>query len=294
MLKVVLFSVLLSLSILCWGKEEEEKKEGPTPVGNFSVPVVTQISPLISFGQLLVGENAFLAEVFGFYDQTDHGYSNVIEPNGIYGIRDDMSLFFIVPFSLKGKEGSSHSSGIEDILLQYEYGFYQRTKKEYTLLSTVVANVQFPTGSSIKKPPTGSGWFTYFLGTTFSYMSPNWYAFFSSGANFPTAHHGTKFGNAYLYQCGFARYIKQLSPPGCIFDLMIEFDGTYFQKDRFAHVVDRNTGGNVIFVTPSIWLSSKSWLLQSGASFPILQNLNGEQDKIIYSINYAFGLAFQF
>jgi hypothetical protein len=293
MLKIVLFSVLLSLSIFCWGKEEEEKEE-PPPVGNFSVPVITQISPLISFGQLLVGENAFLSEISGFNDQTHHGYSNVIEPNAIYGIRNDMSLFVMVPLSLKSKEGSSHSSGIGDVLLQYEYGFYQRTKKEYTLVSTVVANVQFPTGSSRKKPPTETGWFSYFLGTTFAYTSFNWYAFFSTGGNFPTAHHGTKFGNEYLYQCGFARYIEQLSPPGCIFDLMIEFDGTYSQKDRFAHARDRNSGGNAIFVTPSIWLSSKSWLLQSGASFPILQNLNGEQDKIKYSINYAFGVAFQF
>jgi hypothetical protein len=145
-----------------------------------------------------------------------------------------------------------------------------------------------------KNPPTGNGWFSYFLGTTFVFMSYDWYAFLSPGAYFPTSHHGSKVGNSYLYQWGFARYIKALSPPGCIFDLMIEFDGTYSQKDRGSHGKNLDTGGNVLLATPSFWLSSTSWLIQSGISFPIFQNLNGNQDKLEYDISYVAGLVLQF
>ena len=77
-------------------------------------------------------------------------------------------------------------------------------------------------------------------------MSYDWYAFVSPGANFSTSHHGTKVGNSYLYQWGFARYIKALSPPGCIFDLMIEFDGTYSQKNRRFAAEEPDSGGNVL------------------------------------------------
>jgi hypothetical protein len=266
----------------------------PLPIGNFSVPTVTQIAPLISFGQLLIGKEALLPQLSGSYTRGHDGYSNIIAPNMIYGIRNDLSVFFLVPFTPKSRAGTSHSSGIEDIFLQMEYGFYNKSRLDYTVLATIVGNVQFPTGSSSKNPRTGNGAFTYFLGTTFSYLSQNWYAFASPGVNLTTTHHRTKFGNSYLYQWGFARYIKPLSPPGCIFDFMVEFDGTYVEKNKIHGSIDPNSGGNVIFMTPSIWLSSKNWLIQLGVGFPIVQDLNGKQDKIEYSTAYTLGIAFQF
>ncbi len=275
-------------------KEEEKKDEDLLPLGNFSVPLVTQISPLISFGQLLIGKNALLHQLTGIYAQGHDNYDDVIAPNVIYGIRDDLSVFFSLPFTPRSRSGSSHSSGIEDIFLQGEYGFYNKTRADYTLQATVLANVQFPTGSSSKNPPTGHGSFGYFLGTTYAYTSFNWYAFISPGVNLTTTHHGTKFGNSYLYQWGFARCIKQLSPRGWIFDLMIEFDGTYAEKNKIRGITDLNSGGNVIFVTPSIWLSSKRWIFQWGIGFPLVQNLNGHQDKLKYSIDYNLGIAAQF
>lgn len=267
----------------------------PLPIGNFSVPAVTQIAPLISFGQLLIGKHALLPQLVGSYTQAHHGYSNILGPNVIYGIRDNFSVFLSAPFNLKSRSGSSHSSGIEDMVLQLEYGYFSRSREDYSLQGSIVTNVQFPTGSSRKNPSTGNGSFSYFLGTTFAYLSQNWYAFASPGVNLTTTHHhGTKFGNSYLYQWGFARYIKQLSPPGWIFDLMIEFDGTYAEKDKIHGKVDPDSGGNTIFVTPSIWMSSKRFVLQWGIGFPIVQDLNGKQDKALYQIAYNFGVGFQF
>lgn len=274
--------------------KDENKNEKPLPIGNFSVPTVTQLAPLVSFGQLLIGEKALLPQLTGTYARGHHNYADVIAPNFIYGIRDDLSLFFSVPFTPRSRLDSSYSSGIKDILLQFEYGFYNKSCRDYTQQTTVVANVQFPTGSSSKNPPTGAGACSYFLGFTNAYLSNNWFAFFSPGINITTTHHGTKFGNTYLYQWGFARYIERLSPQGWIFDLMIEFDGTYANKDKIQGKTDPNSGGNVIFATPSIWLSSKRWVFQFGIGFPIVQNLNGHQDKIKYSINYNLGIATQF
>ncbi len=288
-MKKSIVAILCTSSFLL-GNERSE----PLPIGNFSVPTVTQIAPLVSFGQLLIGEEALLPQFSGSYTRTHHGYLNTIAPNVIYGIRDDLSAFFVVPFNPRSRTYSSHSSGIEDILLQMEYGYYRTGRKDYTLEATVVANVQFPTGSSTKNPRTGNGSFAYFLGTTFAYLSYNWYAFVSPGVNLTTTRHGTKFGNSYPYQWGFARYIDQLSPPGWIFDLMVEFDGVYVEKTKIHHTTDRNSGGNSIFVTPSLWLSSNRLIVQCGISLPLLQDLHGKQDKITYSIAYILGSAFQF
>ncbi len=269
-------------------------EEGPYPMGNFSVPLIAQIAPLISFGQLLIGKKALLPQLTGAYIRGHNSYDDVIIPNVIYGIRDNLSVSFFVPFIPRSRSGSSHSSGIEDIFLQCEYGFYNKSSSNYTLQATVVANLQFPTGSSSKNPPTGNGSFSYFLGATYACTSFNWYAFISPGVNLRATHHGTKSGNSYLYQWGLARYIESLSPRGWIFDLMIEFNGTYAEKDRVHGITDFNSGGNSIFVTPSIWLSSKRWIFQWGIGFPILQNLKGHQDKIKYSISYNLGIAIEF
>lgn len=291
MQKVLLkFLLLIPFFLFSDGKEKIE----PFPVGNFSVPTATQIGPLVSLGQTLVGKNYLLPEFTGFYTKSHHGYTDELEPNIIYGILDELAVSLFVPFTPKSRERSSSSSGIEDILLQLEYAFYNKITKNYILQATVVGSVGFPTGSSSKKPPTGTGSFSYLLGATLSYLSSNWYAFLSPGAQLTTKHHGTKFGNSYLYQWGFARYINRLSPKGWAFDLMIEFDGAYLEKNKIHGKIDRNSGGNVIFVTPSLWLSSRRLIFEWGMGFPIVQDLNGHQDKVLYSIDYNLAVAFQF
>jgi hypothetical protein len=292
MIRRLFCTLLLCLPGFLLGHEGEEVD--PPPVGNFSVPPVTQVGPLVSFGQLLIGEKALLFQLTGSYVRGHHVYDNGLVPSVVYGILDTFSVFVAAPFSPRSRSGSSHSAGMEDMLLQLEYGFYQRSRSDYTLQATVVGNVQFPTGSSSKNPPTGAGAFSYFVGSTCVYQSSRWYAFVSPGVNMPTAHHRTKFGNSYLYQWGVARYIRQLSPPGWVFDLLIEFDGTYSKKNKIHGTTDPDSGGNVILITPSIYLSSKRWILQWGVGFPLVQNLNGHQHKIDYSIAYNVGIAAQF
>ena len=92
------------MPIFLFGHEEE--KAEPLLIGNFSVPLVTQISPLISFGQLLIGEKALLPQVTGAYALGHNSYADVIAPNVTYGIRDDLSVFFSFP-SLQ-KAGRTH------------------------------------------------------------------------------------------------------------------------------------------------------------------------------------------
>ncbi|MBS0624493.1 MAG: hypothetical protein JSS32_00395 [Verrucomicrobia bacterium] len=253
-----------------------------------------QIAPLVSFGQLLIEEDVLLPQLTGFSSITHHGYQNIAAPNAIYGIRDNLSVYFAVPVNIRSKTYSSRSSGFNDLILQLEYGYVNWAERDSSLQATLVGNIQFPTGSSSKNPPNGAGWFSYFAGTTLSYMTYDWYAFVSPGANLTISHQGTKFGNSYLYQFGLARYIEFLSPRGWIFDLMIEIDGTFMERNEVDGAADPDSGGNVILATPSIWLSSDNWFFQWGISVPIFQNLNGTQDSLEYSVDYNLGVAIRF
>ena len=182
------------------------------------------------------------------------------------------------------------SRGWEDLFIQLEYAVY--TMKTLTSVdqATIVANMTFPTGSSKKNPPTGFGASSYFIGGTYSHMTTDWFAFTSHGAVFPTAHHQTKFGEQLLYQFGFGSNIP--SPKKWIYAWMVEMNGQYTRKNKIQGVIDPNSGGNTIFVTPSLWVSSERIILQFGVGVPIVQHLFGEQRKYHYSLVCNLGYTF--
>jgi hypothetical protein len=46
-----ILSILLPHLIYAETQPQDKKKDEPFPIGNFSVPLITQIAPLVSFGQ---------------------------------------------------------------------------------------------------------------------------------------------------------------------------------------------------------------------------------------------------
>ncbi len=279
-----LFFSLMMVSFSIYAKDEQ------CNVGNFSVPFSQQPGPLISFGENIIDRNQVQLFLFGddFIGKEKHFIDLV--PGILYGITDDLSVFFNVPIAASDKENGHRSSGFEDLFLQFEYAIYLRNSSCFSETVTIVANASFPTGSSHKDPPTGFGAMGYFIGATYNRTWTKWFLFTSYGATFPTAHHRTKFGNSYLYQFGLGRNIADSK--GWIIAWMVEVDGTFSERNKFDGSKDPNSGGNVIYLTPSLWASSKDWILQLGAGYAVQQNLFGHQKRDEYLIAFNFGRTF--
>ena len=171
-----------------------------------------------------------------------------------------------------------------------EYSFYNKKTSVYVDQATLVGNITTPTGSIKKNPPTGFGSPSMFLGGTYCRMMIDWFIFASQGAILTTSDHKTKIGNQFLYQFGLGRNIP--SPPGWIYAWMVEIDGQYNKKSRVRGNIDHNSGGNAIYVTPSLWISSKDIVFQFGVSVPVHQNLFGVQHQFDYALNLNFSWAF--
>ncbi len=265
-------------------------KVRPPTLGNFALPTSQQPGPLVSFGENIIDKGQ--AQLFVFADVFIGKNSCLTDvvPGILYGITNDLSFFFNVPFSPGNKDRDKHSSGIEDIFAQFEYAFYNGINSNSVNQATIVANIAFPTGSSSKDPPTGFGSSSFFLGATFNHTAIDWFIFTSPGAIFTTSRHGTKFGDHFLYQFGFGRNIP--SPAGWIFAWVLEFDGQYSWKDKIKGCTDPDSGGNTIYMTPSIWISSRRIILQFGAGYPIVQHLFGDQPKKFVSFDFDFGVTF--
>lgn len=280
----------LLVSILLLSVLHAEEKEEPPKCGNFSLPTSQQPSALVSFGQNIVDQGVVCLfwYIDGYYGK--HGYLNDIFPGILWGIRDDLSLFINFPFSPGNKEFHHHSAGLEDFSAQLEWAFYSKSTCCSFTQATLVANVTAPTGSATKNPPTGFGSPGFFFGTTLNYSTVTWEVFTSYGYTLTTQRHRTKIGNSFLYEIGLERYLP--SPCGWTFAVLLELDGVYSWKDKIKGKIDRSSGGNVIYLTPSLWFSSERTIIQIGVGYPIVQHLIGKQAKkfVSYDINIGVTL----
>ncbi len=278
-------------------KKEKEKKtdnakeeEEPPKIGNFALPTSQQPAGLFAFGGNIIDKNEVQLYLFADYFRGKKRIVSDVIPSILFGVTDDLSLFFNFPVTPILKDGRDQSRGAEDFFIQLEYAFYNKKTAMYADVATIVGNITFPTGSDNKRPPTGYGSPSLFLGGTYYHTMIDWFVFTSHGGILTTRNFDEKVGDQFLYQFGFGKNIP--SPEGWIYAWMLEVDGQYSKKNRINNVLDPNSGGNLIFVTPSIWVSSKYTLFQFGISIPVNQNLFGNQKKISYGFNLNMAYTF--
>ena len=271
-------------------KEDSSKEESPPRIGNFSLPTSQQPAALFGFGGNIIEKGEI--QLYFFADDFV-GKKRIVSdliPGVLFGITDDWSIFFNTPVTPLMKNDKDQSRGLEDWFVQLEYAFYNKSTYCYQDQATVVANITFPTGSIRKNPNTGFGAPSIFLGTTYYRTMVDWVLFTAYGGVLTFSEHRTKYGDQFLYQWGVSRYVP--SPKGWIFAWMLELDGQYNKKDRIRGKIDPDSGGNVVYLTPSIWASSKVFLFQFGVSIPLNQNFFGKQNKFDYALNLNMAYSF--
>lgn len=270
--------------------KKDETPPAPPRIGNFSLPTSQQPNRLFSFGNTLIDKN--VAQAFFFADDFVGKHKKIVTlfPYIDFGLSDDCAVLLTFPYVPENRELRDHSTGLGDFSVQVECSVYSKTTYCYEDQATVLAAIVAPTGSIIRRPATGFGSTAFFVGATYNRMMVDWFMFACEGAFLTTSEHGFRQDNQFLYQGGIGRNIP--SPCGWIYAWLVEVDGQYSQKNSNKGVIDHNTGGNVIYVTPSLWVSSKYLLAQFGVSFPVNQNLFGNQPKFDYALNFALAWTF--
>lgn len=259
------------------------QEAAPPKIGNFALRTSQQPSGHFGFGGNIIDKGDVQLFLFAEEFVGNRKVTSNLVPNVLFGITDDFSIQLNFPFSPYMQDGDEKSRGREDFFMQFEYAFYNKSTSTYVNQATVVTHFTTPTGSARKNPPTGFGSPSFFIGGTYYHFRVNWFAFVASGAMLTTSHRGTQISNQYLYQGGIGRNIP--SPKGWIYAGLLELDGQYAGKNQFEYLLDVDSGGNIIFVTPSLWVSSEKFLLQFGVSFPVAQRTFGQQRKINYALN---------
>lgn len=259
--------------------------------GNFSLKIAQQPGSLVSIGQTILEKKQSQINVILQSPQFEGGYTTSLAPNFTYGLTDEFTLQIAVPVILQAKKNNLRSSGLSDLQVQLEYVYYNRDTKQFSEQGTLLSQLSFPTGSIEKKPSTGLGAMSLLLGTTFSRTYEKWYAFFCSGVTLNDSYHASNSGNQYLYELGIGRNIDS-RPSKWIFAWLVEMDGQYSTANISTFLRDENSGGNLIYVTPSLWFSTPVLILQTGLGYAVSQNLLGNQRKNTYLWIMDFSLTF--
>ena len=226
-------------------------------------------------------------------EQSQHGYEQALHLHATYGLTADWAVAVEVP-QVKKIEENQNASGTGDVMLQTKWRFYRRDYAEGRQDQVaLLAAVKFPTGDTDSEPSLGSGSTDTIIGFTVGRESRTLYYFADlryriNGENDKKASLTLKKGNAWLYGAsfGFRPWLSEYWEPDTVF--LMELFGKQQAKATLKNKALENTGGHTTFVGPSFLWSYKNWMVTGGVSVPVMQNLNGEQEKQQYQ--FALGI----
>lgn len=271
--------------------------------GNFALPTSQQPGPFFSFGQNIVDKKQLIVSFNPSYLYSQSQRITEGTPSLLYGITNTASLLVTLPYAISYKNGTQSVSGIGDLALDLEYAFYNHDNSKYSDQATLVFSPTFPvsnlktaskkqipseriSGFSRKNAPSSFNAYSYFIGTTYSRSFVDWYGFAAPGVLFIDKQNLIQQGAQYYYNVGIGHTLNSKEHK-YIFSGLLELNGQYSDKTRLASHVVPNTGGSIIYATPSLWFSTPKLVVQAGVSLPIAQSWYGNQSNISY---YASGI----
>jgi hypothetical protein len=76
-------------------------------------------------------------------------------------------------------------------------------------------------------------------------------------------------------------------------DALLEINGEWHDKQRTAGIVDPNSGGNTIFISPGLRLTVENWSTYMMVGIPVVNDYNGIQAtptwRVLAGVSAVFG-----
>lgn len=179
----------------------------PPRIGNFALTGSQQPGQFLSFGANILDKGQ---SQFSMMATDYHGPSHcqaTLAPAYLYGLTENASILLQLPYAVRYKEGTQHSSSIADALVQFESAFFNHKTAYFEDQATIVTGLFLPTGDHDKNPPTGTGSTSLLVGATFTRTYIDWVYFTSLGMQWNTRYDEFKPGNQFIYQLGLGKNI---------------------------------------------------------------------------------------
>jgi hypothetical protein len=195
---------------------------------------------------------------------------------------------------------TSNPDGLTDLWLSAKYRFYRGPLGQMA----VFAGVKFPAGRSdvndsngapLEPSATaGSGSVDGMAGLAYSrFLTSRVTLDASAQYTFRAEHHqfrlGDRFDGGVAFAYRFTRDIRKFPQ----FSAFAEANVRHLAKSRDTGVLDDNTGGTALFITPGFRVGfCEHFSITVGVPVPVVQDLNGEQLKTSFKVNASLNLSF--
>ncbi|MDD5731005.1 MAG: transporter [Candidatus Omnitrophica bacterium] len=247
-----------------------------------------------------------------------------------YGVTEDLTLNLNLPYVLRahiregsvesgisGIENHGSSEGISDLAVLSEYRFFYDKNKG--LEAAFLFGLKTPSGNTGIKDKTGARFTTEHqpgsgswdpqagIALTrhlrkFSFDTNYSYTFANKGAQ------DTYLGDIFNYNFSVS-YCPQAEEEseavegshheenehgdGPSWNYILEVNGEWRGKQKIGAEKDPNSGGNTIFFSPGIRLTTQSkWAYALSVGVPVFQNLDGKQNKSLVNIVFQLSKGF--
>lgn len=311
--------VVIFTSVLMAGSALAHHPSGGAGLGTAG-PVKTISASTLQAGKLSFALQFELIELDEFSDSQLHSYADhgkdVHSADSIfhsvlgmgYGITDDLTVSLRLPYEQVNNVREVHSAEPDEIHVHGDakgfgdltvMGQYRFLKTADDLESAVFFGLRIPTGKTNDRDIEGETFETEFLPGTGSWgpivgiAATRRTGRVSVDANLQytfgmTGTQRTNLGDIFDYNAS----VSYRAVSGKIsWDLILEANGQWKEKQKAGSMKDENSGGNVIFLSPGMRLifdKKASAFLSIG--IPVVQNMNGIQDDTRYKA--LFGVSF--
>ncbi len=261
-------------------------------IGPDHLPYASGPGPLFSFGQNVQQKNGFVYRQIYAYTETDFHSILLIHNHFYYGITDYLTFVLKQPIIAKNFQTGVNGRGLGNTRIELEgIPYMYHIPDEFRFRTTLIGGLIFPTNTSqiISLQTTKS--MNYFAGVTESIATRNIFQYMFFGIFIPTSKHGNNFGFLFYYQTGFAHRIIMRDDFYLGADL--EISGQYQKSQKVAGVTDYTTGGNTIFIGPSLRCSRDHFILQLGIQYPwVKHNKRPQLDPTNFRSAFAAAMRF--
>ena len=238
--------------------------------------------------------------------------ARVVSAAVVYGLSKKISLIGIFPLFDKELRfnGASriHSLGagfgLGDATFLAKWRFVKKDRGRGSFQLSLQGGIKTPTGRSDARDPssgellppklqrgTGSWDPTADLITSYVTPSARWFFKVSAGGTLSTTVGDCERGDRVRYDVMVKTRITPLSSRDLF--LLLELNGLWQGRSRSGQVEIRSSGGNLVYLSPGIqYLVRQNVILETGAQFPVVRDLNGTQ--LAPSVSVLVGLRYIF
>tara|TARA_R110000744_G_scaffold91550_1_gene177529 strand:+ start:50900 stop:51760 length:861 start_codon:yes stop_codon:yes gene_type:complete len=264
--------------------------------GAFAVPITSNTALPVSEGEIILREQL----IFSRASDSLAGISRELTVTSSvsvigYGLSPRLAVFGVVPVidrELRVGSSSSAASGLADAKAFARYEVFRRDGPGRTLRLASFAGVTIPTG---RTGETGDGSTDLFGGLVLTSAHTDWSFDGQLGFVLNGEADGFARGDSVSLDASVQYRISprriDVGTRGFLYGVL-EANLTHADGNRTVNIVDPNSGGTTLWITPGVQYAARRWIAEAAVRIPAATHLNGTALEPDYALITSLRLNF--